>query len=64
MLITFWQSQDLRLCGCVVVCVAAYVHVRVCVYTLTALSMPKVSSMMKKITAQTEDPGNVAMASG
>lgn len=31
---------------------------------LTALSMPSVSSIMKKITAQIEDPGNVAMASG
>lgn len=30
----------------------------------TALSIPKVSSMMKKMTAQTEEPGNVAMASG
>lgn len=32
--------------------------------SLTALSMPSVSSMMKKITAHTDDPGRVAMASG
>lgn len=31
---------------------------------LTALSMPRVNNMMKKITAHTDDPGNVAMASG
>lgn len=31
---------------------------------LTALSMPSVNSMMKKITAHTDDPGKVAIASG
>lgn len=34
------------------------------VWILTALSMPRVNSMMKKITAQIDDPGSVAMASG
>lgn len=32
--------------------------------SLTALSIPRVSSMMKKITAQAEDSGSVASASG
>lgn len=36
----------------------------VCVYSLTALSMPNVSNIMKKITAHTDEPGRVAMASG
>lgn len=31
---------------------------------LTALSMPRVSNMMKKMTAHTDDPGSVAIASG
>lgn len=42
------------------VCVSVYV----CGCILTALSMPSVNNMMKKITAHTDDPGNVAMASG
>lgn len=41
---------------CICVCVGGSV--------LTALSMPSVNSMIKKITAHTDDPGNVAMASG
>lgn len=32
--------------------------------TLTALSMPSVSSMMKKTMAQKVEPGSVEMASG
>lgn len=32
--------------------------------SLTALSIPRVSSMMKKTTAQAEDSGRVASASG
>lgn len=33
-------------------------------HQLTALSMPRVISMMKKMIAQAEDPGRVAIASG
>ena len=34
------------------------------VYDLTALSIPSVMSIRKKMTAQADDPGRVAMASG
>lgn len=51
---------NIGLQGCVCVCIC----VPLCVYSLTALSMPNVNNIMKKITAHTDEPGRVAMASG